>query len=180
MRRSFRGGIPRSPGHIARSLRAQTARASGCGRASPTMRPEVPRQGKPAAAAYPPSLSPASLRRYPLERVGNQLEGRERRTRPMGSATTQGSESRAQSRSTAASLSMFTPRDRRLEPGSDMSQIEAAEEHPSRGSCPSLILHRLRLVRRHDARGSARSQLREGDYGFRPSRRATTELRTRQ
>ena len=83
----------------------------------------MPRQGKPAAAAYPPSLSPASLRRYPLERVGNQLEGRERRTRPTGLRQPWGSESRAQSRSTAASLSMFTPRDRRLEPGSDTPQI---------------------------------------------------------
>ena len=137
----------------------------------------MPRQGKPAAAAYPPSLSPASFRRYTLERVGNQLEGRERRTRPTGLWQPRGSESRAQSRSTAASLSMFTPRDRRLEPGSDTSQIEAAEEHPSRGSCPSLILHRLRLVRRHDARGVALSQLREGDYGFRPSSQATTALR---
>jgi len=136
---AFRGErIPRRPrGHIARSLRGQTARGSGCGRASPTMRPEVPRQGKPAAAAYPPSLSPASFRRYTLERVGNQLEGRERRTRPTGLWQPRGSESRAQSRSTAASLSMFTPRDRRLEPGSDTSQIKAAEEHPSRGSCPS-------------------------------------------
>ena len=38
----------------------------------------------------------------------------------------QGSESRAQSRSTAASLSMFAPRDRRLEPGSHGPQSKAA------------------------------------------------------